>query len=147
MTTGEHHEVRRDEARDQVREAWIELEGPHEKMRLLFAVLENAEDRASAMVALDRLEQELEKHFALEEGPGGLYESIGPETKGAAAVLADHAKLRLAVESTRELFRAFEKATTLQARSATILIGSELRSHEKRERALIKRILGGEVSG
>ncbi|MDF1563713.1 MAG: hypothetical protein P1V51_11765 [Deltaproteobacteria bacterium] len=127
-------------------QAWTELEGGHRKIRLLFNVLEAAEDQLSALTALWHLQTELEKHFRQEEGPGGLYESLGLHLRGARAVLADHERLRDAIATVAEAIESLDRPRSPLIHAATLELGNELRGHERREHALVKRALS-DLSG
>ena len=134
------------EGRETLREVWNGLEGHHGKMRLYFNALEGAEDQEAALAALERLRVELEAHFAMEEGPGGLYASIGAETRGAAAVLGDHHRLREVITSARAELETLARPRAAEIHAATLELGTELRGHERREHALVQRVLSDDAA-
>ena len=124
------------------------LREEHRELEQLMGLLEEANDLSALVSSADELRQALTLHFAHEEHPGGLYDSLKicvPEHRRELAQLVeDHRQMGAALwqlyRRARELDARFQELRTEVARWV-----AALREHERREHDLAKRAVG--VSG
>jgi uncharacterized coiled-coil DUF342 family protein len=131
-----------------VRQAEGALREEHRELEQLMGLLEEANDLSALVSSADALRQALTLHFAHEEHPGGLYDSLKicvPEHRRELAQLVeDHRQMGAA------LWQLYRRARELDARfqglrTEVAQLVAALREHERREHELAKQAVG--VSG
>lgn len=132
--------------------ALLQVEGAlreeHRRLEHLMDLLQAAKDLPTLVASADELRQALTTHFAHEEHPGGLYDSLKlcvPEhRKELAQLVEDHRHLGAT------LWQLYRRAGELDARfqelrTEVAQLVAALREHERREHDLAQQAL--ETSG
>lgn len=123
------------------REEWRQLEQEHAHLHTLYGALECTVDRVAALHTIGDLEKWVSRHFLREEREGGVLASIVGHEEEVQAVYEEHAAILAVLTETRSLLEHAEALGADTVREATALLGATLRSHERREHALVEAYL------
>lgn len=117
----------------------------HQRMERLAERLRSASDLADLVSGLEELAQALSAHFAHEERPDGLYDTLGlcaPQHRERVRTLsADHERMQGALRSLAVRGRSLLERSRELRQEASDFAGT-LRAHELRELALAREALG-----
>ena len=131
-----------------VQQANHELVAEHAQLHELVEEIRGARDRAQALGALARLQEQVLAHFNLEERPGGLYDTLGvcvPAFRRPLAQLVDdHYRISASLRDMRERANAPWGTDGEMLRRDVARLAAALAEHEQRERQMVEQALAGE---
>ena len=117
----------------------------HQRVDELVARLRSADELASLVAVLEELGDALVVHFAHEEDPGGIYETMGVASPGLRAPLGDlvneHYALLADIRALGARGREILERSHLDIRAAARELADRLAAHEAREDVMAAQIL------
>jgi hypothetical protein len=128
-------------ALDRARAALVD---EHGALRAIVSRLREARDPAGQCAVLDELHAALKEHFAHEEFPGGLYQTLGALAREHAAevrgLVDEHFQLLAAVRGLADEARRPAAGAAGGLRAQALAIADRLRAHEEKEHALAEAL-------
>lgn len=131
----------REEALSRARE---ELAEEHRQLRFLITRLREAREVPGLLQALAELQSRLREHFAHEEFPNGLYETMGALAREHAAevreLVDEHFLLLATLRGLADQARRHRDGPPDTLMREAAALAERLRSHEEKELELVERL-------
>lgn len=128
----------------QLKYVYTELRDEHATLMGLIDQLSAQERIADLLPILEELHDLLIRHFAHEQFPGGLYESMGINGSryhdDLKVLVEDHCVILTAVRGLLERARISSVQTHKSVLSLRDEVVAKIRDHEKREHALVDKV-------
>ena len=139
-----HQDATAAQARETFRHAHAAMAEEHEQIMALLDVLQNAPDPSRLVRRLEELHTLLINHFAHEQFPGGLYESMGAFGsrwhEHLRELIRDHCLILSEARAVLERARVSTPHTQDALQAAVIALIKQLSTHERKEHHLAERL-------
>jgi len=139
-----HQNTATAQAREKFRHAHDALAEEHAQIMALLDVLQDAPDPSRRVKLLEELHTRLVKHFAHEQFPGGIYESMGafgPRWhEDLRELIRDHCLILSEARAVLERARVSTPHTQDAIQAAVIALIKQLSTHERKEHHLAERL-------
>lgn len=128
--------------------AYVRLSDEHQQLMALVDRLKSRDSGLDMVAFLEELHRVLIKHFAHEQFPDGLYESMG--AYGSAyhdelkVLIKEHCAILSAVSGLLGHARATRRADQPSLSDELVKIVGMLREHERKEHLLAEKLMGNQ---